>query len=96
MNSWELLQTGGHVYVAVRDMDVRGVGTVAVGAADDSVVVHDRPYDDGWGFLEREAVRWWPLDTEKDIGRFLEDSRGFFTPEQQREILAQRERLREV
>lgn len=91
---WVLLDTGGHVYVAVKDMDVAGLGTVAVGVSSDAVVLHGRPYDEDWEFLG-EHREWWPLADEGDVRAFLESSGGWFSAEQQEEVLAQWRAIRE-
>ena len=83
---WRLLQTGGHIYVLVKDMELEGRGKAAVSVSDDAVVVHSVPYDDDWVFFDKEE-EWWSLGDEKDVQKFLGSSEDVFTPEQQREIL---------
>ncbi|MGB9782614.1 MAG: hypothetical protein ACPLSY_04960 [Moorellaceae bacterium] len=92
--NWKLLQTGGHCYVSVADMDVNGK-RLAVGVTDDSVVLYAAPYDDEWKFFEEEKAAW-PLGSEEDMSAFIEDSKGYFTKEQQKAILKEHQRHLEM
>ncbi|MGB9804728.1 hypothetical protein [Desulfofundulus sp.] len=96
MDEWQILQTGGHVYVSVKDMKLKGSDTkFAVGVADDSVCIYDAPYDEKWTFFDKEA-KCWPICTAEDVRNFLIQSKEFFTPEQQEDILRQRDRMNEI
>ncbi len=96
MGEWKVLQTGGHVYVSVKDMKLKGTDAkVAVGVADDSVCIYDAPYDEEWTFFDREA-KWWSINTAEDVRNFLIESKEFFTPEQKEDILRQRDKMSEI
>ncbi|WP_148871542.1 hypothetical protein [Neomoorella thermoacetica] len=91
MNEWLILDTGGHVYVSVKDMILKGnKGKRAVGVTADAVCVYGKPYDDEWSFFEDED-RSWPVETPEQIADFIESSKDIFTKEQQEDILRQRD-----
>jgi len=87
---WRLLQTGGHCYVSVADMEVNGE-RLAVSVTDDAVALHPAPYDEAWEFFNEEKASW-VLCSEEDVQAFLQDSKKYFTEEQQKAILEERRR----
>jgi hypothetical protein len=91
MGDWKMLDTGGHVYVSIKDMVLKGdKGKRAVGVTADAVCVYGKPYDDEWSFFEDEDISWF-LETPEQIADFVESSKDIFTEEQQEDILKQRD-----
>lgn len=82
---WKRLQTGGCCYVSVADFKICGK-LLAVGVTDDSIAIYKQPYDAEWRFFENELVSW-PLADEEDVLRFLNESRKYFSKQQQNLIL---------
>lgn len=73
---WEVVHTGGGVFVAVRDFPLTGGGLAAVTVTDDTAAVHGR--SDG-GLLTRDE--WKHEEAEEEvIGWIAEEGGAVFTP----------------
>lgn len=75
---WEIVHTGGGIYVAVRDFPLAGGGMAAVTVTDDTAAVHGRPSDGGLltkaEWLKHEEAE------EEVIGWIAERGGAVFTP----------------
>lgn len=93
MAGWEVLDTGGHVQISVKNMKIKGGLYLAVGVSDDAICIYQKPYiSTDWSFMEEE-LQGWLINSEKDMQKFLNESTTLLTPEQQDEIVKEFHRI---